>query len=65
MQQEEYDILYNYIQDSKFPQSLTKNKKGALPRKSKKFVVKDDGALYYRDLKNSDLRVLPSCFIKI
>jgi len=52
MQQEEYDLLYNYIQGSKFPQSLTKNKKGALRRKSKHFVVKNDGVLYFRVLNS-------------
>ena len=40
MQQEEYDILYNYIHGEKFPESVSKNKKDSLLRKSKSFVVK-------------------------
>ncbi len=40
MQQEEYDILYNYIHGEKFSESLSKNKKDSLRRKSKSFVVK-------------------------
>ena len=33
MDKEEYDLLFNFVHGSKFPDSLSKNKKDALRRK--------------------------------
>ena len=45
-QQVEYDLLYDYIRKGNFPDSITKNRKDSLCRKSKSVV---DGLLYFRD----------------
>ena len=58
MEQVEHDLLYGYIREGNFPDNITKNKKDSLRRKSKSFVMKDDGLLYFRDKKkNLDLKV--------
>ena len=41
MEQSEYDLIYGYIREGKFPNTFTKNKKDSLRRKSKHFVVKE------------------------
>lgn len=58
MEQEEYDLIFSFIRGNKFPDTLGNNKKDALRRKSKNFIVKNDGMLYFKDKKkNKDLKV--------
>ena len=58
MDQEQYDLIYSFVRDKQFPAHLSKNRKDSLRRKCKRFVIKSDGLLYYRNQKkNVDLQV--------
>ena len=61
MEQQQYELLFSFLRDGKFPTSFTKNEKDVLRRKSKKFLVKHDGLLYYQNKKAGvDLQVMVS-----
>ena len=58
MDQKQYDLIFSYIRNGQIPASLSKNKRDVLVRKCKKFVVKEDGLLYYQNTKKKlDLQV--------
>ena len=44
-----YDIIFAYLKEGYIPKDLTKNKRDALRRKCKNFIVKSDGLLYFKD----------------
>ena len=59
VEQVEYDLLYDYmyIRKGNFPHIITKiGKTLFVMQKSKNFVVKEDGLLYFRNKKNLDLK---------
>ncbi len=66
MDQQEYDLLYEYIRRKEFPTTISKNKKDSLRRKSKQFEVMEDGLLYFKDKKNNKkLKVSQVLFIEL
>ena len=56
MDQQEYGRICAYLRTRELPDELSKNKKDALRRKCRKFVLKD-GLLHFQDKKrNVDLQ---------
>ena len=51
MDQDQYDQLLAYLREGIFPSNLSQNRKESLRRECKKFTVKDDGLLYFKDEK--------------
>ncbi len=63
MDQQEYDLLYEYIRRKEFPTTISKNKRDSL---SKQFEVMEDGLLYFKDKNNNNkLKVSQVLFIEL